>query len=411
MNIWNILSQSLESLSTNRLRSLLTMLGVVWGTASVVFLLGFGKGFVSVMRAEARSGSDGYVVFWPKRALSEVSGRKGARQLSFELKEVDVILNHCPSVRYVTPADHVYTLMKHENRLKMGGVFGVMPDAFHIYNLSLEQGRFVQPSDIDNMARVIVLGADLKEALFPGGMQAIGQHVKILGISFEVIGTLAKKGEQLITMQSEDDVKAYVPVTYALRYLGTRKIGEIDVQPGNPSVSKECISEVKAALAKELDFSPDDEEALEIFDLSSMILSLDIMALALAVFVTFVGVITLFVGAVGVMNIMLISVTERTREIGIRKALGAKRRQILMQFMAEALAITALSGIVGIVIGCAVSLGIAAMPRPKIFAAPEISVFTLAVSFLVMVGVGLFAGIAPALRAANMEPVESLRYE
>jgi putative ABC transport system permease protein len=213
-------------------------------------------------------------------------------------------------------------------------------------------------------------------------------------------------------MQGPDDEKAYIPITSALQYLpGSRNLGWIDVQPEDPHASKACIREIRTALAKELNFSPDDDEAIEVFDLTGMIATLDTMALIMAVFVTMIGVITLFVGAVGVMNIMLISVTERTREIGICKAIGAKRKQILAQFLAEAMTITVASGLIGILLGCAICLIFAVVPRPKILAAPEISLLTLSVSFLVMVLIGLIAGTLPALRAANMEPVESLRYE
>ncbi len=412
MNFRNIISQAFQSLASNRLRSALTMLGVIWGTASVVFLLGWGRGFVKVMEAEARGSGDGFVVFWAKRALSETAGRKGARQLSFELKDVDVIVDHCPSVRYVTPSMNVFALIKYQNKLKSGQIFGVNADAAHILNLPIEEGRFLQPDDIKYQRRVIVLGADLKEALFPPGFSAVGHQVNVRGLSLEVIGVLKKKGEMLIMMHGPDDEKAYVPITSMLQYVsGSRTINQIDIQPHDPSASKACAREVKQALAKELRFSPDDPEAVEIFDLAGLINSLDIMALILAAFVTLVGIITLFVGAVGVMNIMLISVTERTREIGIRKAIGAKRKHILTQFLAEALTITALSGIIGIAVGCAICIVFAAIPRPKILAAPEISVFTLGGSLLVMVLMGLFAGTAPAIRAAKMEPVESLRYE
>ena len=412
MMFLNVVSQSLHSLTSNRLRSGLTMVGVVWGTASVVFLLGWGRGFVKTMQAESRAAGDGYVVLWPKRARSETSGRKGARQLDFRLNEIDVIRDHCPSVRYVTAANDLWSLIKHESNLKGGHIHGVGLDAVNIYNLNVERGRFLQPDDLKNRRRVIVLGADLKEALFPFGYQSVGSRVKVRGVSFEVIGLLEKKGETLVESGGPDDEKAYIPITSFLQHLsGSRSITQIDVQPQNPYRSRECIEEVRAALAKELDFAFDDEEAIEFIDLAAIISSLDTMALIIAVFVTMVGVITLFVGGVGVMNIMLISVTERTREVGVRKAIGATRRHILAQFLGEALTITALSGIIGIVIGCAICLLFAAVPRPTILATPEISAFTITGSFLFMVLIGLLAGALPALRAASMDPVESLRYE
>ena len=409
----NIISQSLQSLTSNRLRSALTMLGVIWGTASVVFLLGWGRGFVEVMHTESRMTGDGFVMLWPKKALSETSGRKGSRWISFKLKEVDAILNHCPSVRYATPLNGMYgTLIKHGNRLKAGNVFGVNADALNIFNLDVERGRFLQPGDLEYARRVIVLGAELAETLFPPGYQVLGSRVKTRGVSFEVIGILKKKGETLIDWGGQDDEKAYIPITSYIRYLsGWKRVHQITVQPQDTRRSKDSVQEVRTTLAKELHFSPDDKEAIEVVDISSILNSLDTMALIAAAFNTIIGVITLFVGGVGVMNIMLISVTERTREVGIRKAIGAKRRHILAQFLAEAMTITMLSGIIGILLGCAICIGFAAIPRPKILAAPEISVFTIAASFTIMVLIGLFAGILPALRAANLEPVESLRYE
>jgi ABC-type antimicrobial peptide transport system permease subunit len=411
MNLAGIVSQSIQSLASNRLRSFLTMLGVVWGTASVVFLLGWGRGFVKVMEVEARSAGDGFIVMWPKRASSEVSGRKGERELKFEIENVDAILDHCPSVRYATAEDATYTFVKYGNRLKSGRVHGVSVDEQYISNLPIDRGRFVQPDDIKNARRVAVLGAAVKDTLFPEGYDPIGSKVKIQGVSFEVIGILVRKGDQLIDMGGPDDDKTYVPVTSFTRYLsGLRTVDEIKVQPWNPYQSKACLEEVRTALAHELDFSPEDEEAIETFDISNLILSLDVMSLIIAVFITTIGVITLFVGGVGVMNIMLISVTERTREIGIRKAIGATRRHIVMQFLGEALTITMLSGFIGVALGVAICVGFAALPRPKILAAPEVSFVTVAASFLVMVLVGLFAGTAPARRAARMQPVEALRH-
>ncbi len=413
MILRNILSESLQSLRSNRLRSVLTMFGVVWGTASVVFLLGWGRGFVEVMKTESRAVGDGFVMFWPKRARSEISGRRGARQLLFELENVDAVLAQCPSVRYATPVNGYHGLiLKAGNKLKAGHLLGVNSDARSMFNLSVRRGRFLHPDDIKERRRVVVLGADLAEGLFPPGYDVIGSRVNARGASFEVIGVLEKKGDTLVDWGGRDDDKAYIPITaYLEKISGWRHLNEIAVQPRDPSQSKACIEEVRAVLASKLDFSPDDKEALEIVDISSILTSLDTMALVAAVFVTIIGVITLFVGGVGVMNIMLISVTERTREIGVRKAIGAKRKHILLQFLAEAMTITVLSGLMGIMLGCAVSLAFAAIPRPKILAAPEISAATLAGSFAVMVLTGLLAGVLPARRAAGLEPVESLRYE
>ena len=410
MFLRNIIAQSLRSLTSNRLRSALTMLGIIWGTASVVFLLGWGKGFVAVMRAETASAGDGYIAISPRQAKSETSGHRGARPINFEMKEIDVILEHCPSVRYVTTGDQRHAVIKYGAVLKMGRVCGVTADASHIYNLDIERGRFLQPDDLKNSRRVIVLGSDFRDALFPADYQALGETVKVRGVPFKVIGLLERKGEQLVDMNGMADEKAYIPITSFMKSLsGSRNIEEIVVQPAVSQESMACTEEVRTALARELGFSPDDTEAIGVFDHAALINALNTMALAIGAFITMVGVITLLVGGVGVMNIMLISVTERTREIGIQKAIGAKRRQILVQFLAEALTITAVSGVIGIALGCGVSIAFAAVPRPKILAAPEISTVTMGVSFLIMIAVGLFAGTLPALRAARLDPVEALR--
>jgi putative ABC transport system permease protein len=389
------------------------MLGVVWGTASVVFLLGWGRGFVDIMHSESRTIGDGFIAVWPKKALSATSGRKGGRWLKFKLEHLDVIAKQCPSVEYLTPADGMYEVfLKHGNKLKSGNIFGVNLDAEHVFKLDIDRGRLLQRDDLETARRVIVLGAALREALFPPGVDPIGKKIKARGASFEVVGVLRKKGETMIDWGGPEDEKAYIPVTTLLqKFRGSKRIYDIMIQPKEPSRSSACVEEVRAVLAKELDFSIDDKEAVEFMDIAKILVSLDTMALITAAMVTIIGVITLFVGGVGVMNIMLISATERTREIGIRKALGAKRRHILVQFMAEALTITLLSGIIGVVVGCAICLVFAAVPRPTILGTPEISLFTMTVTFLAMVGIGMFAGVLPAYRAAGFDPVECLRYE
>jgi putative ABC transport system permease protein len=413
MILQNIFAECLENLGSNRLRSALTMLGIIWGTASVVFLLGWGRGFVNVMHTEARTVGDAFIIIWPKRARSEISGRKGARQLYFEMKHVDAVLAQCPSVRYATPVEEWGGLvMKSGNNLKPGNLVGVNPDAASILNLKIDRGRFLQPADVDHGRRVIVLAADLAQGLFPDESKALEGRVKVRGVTFEVIGVLERKGDTLVDWGGRDDDKAYIPVTAFHKDIsGWRYVGMIFVHPRDQAQSKACTEEVRAVLAKELDFSPDDKEALEIIDISGILTSLDTMALIAAIFVTTIGVITLLVGGVGVMNIMLISVTERTREIGIRKAIGAKRSHILLQFLGEALTITIASGLIGIVLGVALSLAFAAAPRPKLLAAPEISTITIIGSFTVMTLTGLLAGVLPARRAAGLEPAESLRYE
>jgi putative ABC transport system permease protein len=389
------------------------MLGVVWGTASVVFLLGWGRGFVEIMHSESRAIGDGFIFVWPKKALSSISGRRGARWLKFKLEHVDLLADQCPSVQYLTPADGLWDIfLKRGYNMKTGNVFGVNLDAEHIFKLNVERGRLLQRDDLETSRRVIVLGADLKEALFPPGVDAIGSKIKVRGMSFEVVGVLRKKGETMIDWGGPEDEKAYIPVTTFLQnFRGSKRIYNIMIQPKEPSQSSACIEEMRAVLAKELDFSLDDKEAIEFMDIVKMLVSMDMMALIAATSVTIIGVITLFVGGVGVMNIMLISATERTREIGIRKALGAKKRHILVQFMAETLAVTLLSGIIGILVGCTICLVFAAVPRPTILGTPEISGFTLTVTFLAMVVIGLFAGVLPAYRAAGLDPVECLRYE
>jgi putative ABC transport system permease protein len=252
----NILTESLQSLGSNRLRSALTMLGIIWGTASVVFLLGWGQGFVKVMKAEARAVGDGFIIIWPKQARSEISGRRGARQLHFELKDVDAVLAHCPSVRYVTPVEQRFGLvMKSGSNLKPGNLVGVNSDACNIFNLSINRGRFLQPPDIDEQRRVIVLAADLVEGLFPAGSEAVGRWVKVHGVTYEVIGVLKRKGDTLVDWGGRDDEKAYIPITSFQEHIsGHRYVGSVFLQPRNIPRSKDSIEEVRSFLAKKLKF-------------------------------------------------------------------------------------------------------------------------------------------------------------
>jgi putative ABC transport system permease protein len=293
-------------------------------------------------------------------------------------------------------------------------VNGEYPNTFNIRALTLAQGRFYNPEDQIQRARVAVIGSDTKDKLF-SGRNALGEHIRLDGISFEVVGVLSPK------MQAGDDNinrVVYVPFTTMSDIKDTHYLDAIWFNYETSDYDR-IEQSVRYTMAMQHKFNPADRRALYVFNLMEQIHQFEVITIGLKILLGFIGTLTLGIGGVGLMNIMLVSVTQRTREIGMEKALGARRRYIFLQFLAEALTITFIGGLLGIILAYVVALTVGRLTLYSAMAKHAeagdirlmINPVTLLVAVLILTAVGLISGMVPAIRASRLDPIEALRYE
>jgi putative ABC transport system permease protein len=405
--IRDLLEESYNAMRHNRRRTALTMLGMAWGIATVVMLLAYGDGFGrAITNIFAQFGTKLMIVV-PGRSSMQAGGQKAGVPLRLTLDDIDLLTTNIPQITHITPSCSKQATLQYDTRSYTMSVNGEYPNTLGIRALALAQGRFYNPEDEIQRARVAVIGSETKEKLF-SGLNAIGEHIRIDGISYEVIGVLAGK------MQAgDDDVNrvVYVPFTSVSDFKDTHYLETNDYERIEQSV--------RYVMASQHKFNPADRRALLIFNLMQQIHQFEVIALGLKILLAIIGTLTLGIGGVGLMNIMLVSVTQRTREIGVEKALGARRRHIFFQFLAEALAITFLGGVFGIILAYVVSFSAGRLTLYSAMAKNAeagdirlvINPVTLVVSILILTVVGLISGLVPAIRASRLDPIEALRYE
>ncbi len=387
------------------------MFGIIWGIASMIILVGMGKASQRLFYAEFQKIGKRMIYVWAGKASDEVSGVKGGRQIRFTIEDVDAIKDHCPEVELISPQVGIgFREVERGSEILSSETNGVNPDAQIIRNMTVEEGRFIGSDDIRLARRVCVLGANVKEKLF-GRQDAPGEFIRLSGIRFEVIGALEKKGDQLSRPSSLDDDQILIPYTTARDlFTGSRYFYLLYVQPRSLEREKTAREQIRQTLAVRHDFEPADTDALHFFGTTDMIARVKGVTIGLQIFLGVASVITLLIGGVGVMNIMFVSINERVREIGIIKAVGARNRQVFLQFLIESLFVTFLAGFTGVVLGCSICLLLGMLKLPRLVAAPEIDPAIVELALCTMTLVGVLSGILPALRAARLQIVEALRF-
>jgi len=410
----DLLQEAYTAMRHNRRRTALTMLGMAWGIATVVMLLAYGDGFGQACANIFANFGTKLVIVVPGKTSMQAGGQKSGAEIRFTQEDVDALATNLPQITHITPSVDKQANVQYENRVFTFPVSGNNPDVYDIRSLKLGLGRFYNMEDQVQRGRVAVLGSEAKEKLF-SGRSALGEHIRLDGISFEVVGVLAAKMQE-----GNDDINrvVYVPFSTMSDLKSTHYLDTIWFNYQTPEYEK-IEPAVRSILAGQHKFNESDREAVRVFNLMNQLHQFEIITLGLKILMGFIGTLTLGIGGVGLMNIMLVSVTQRTREIGVQKALGARRRYILMQFLAEALTITFIGGVLGVVLAYVVALSVGRLTLYSAFAkngeAGDIRLIiqpgTLIASTLILGAVGLISGMIPAFRASRLDPIESLRHE
>ncbi len=387
MNILDSIFVAWGAISTNKLRSLLTMLGVIIGVAAVIALVAVGSGATAQVTSQIQSLGSNMITIFPTQGHRLV------------LADGPEILRRVPTIIRAVPSVTGSVTLKWQTEVVDTNLDGTTADYPVVRNHELAQGRFITEQDVASLARVAVVGQTVVENLF-GGRPPVGQTITINGQPHRVIGVMAKKGA---TMGQDPDDVVLIPVSTAQRLLQRTNVNNYYLQVQDEQSASLAVAHLQAVFQQKFG----RENAIRVFSQDQVLSTMNTMTRTLTMMLGAVAGISLVVGGIGIMNIMLVSVRERTREIGIRKAVGARRQDILVQFLVEALLLSVAGGAIGIIMGRLGALMISSMAGWTTI----VSVEAVAIAFAFSFAVGLFFGVYPAVKAAALDPIECLRYE
>jgi len=419
MTVSGVLGEAAGALRFNRQRSLLTMASLAWGVACFVILYSYGEGFGYALRTSFQAIGQDLVLMFGGQTSSQAGGERSGRAIKLELTDSELIRDNVPLVSAVSAEVMMnQSTVVHGYRQQTMSVRAVEVSYGRIRNMTMSSGRWISPEDYQNKERVAILGAKAAEKLF-GESPPDGETITINGLQFQIIGELQTK-MQISNYNTRDNECVFIPLSTAALLRDIKYPDDIVWMPANPLFRQRAVKDVRAILGRVHKFSPTDERAIQMIIFNEFMRIIDVMSTALQVLLGLIGALTLAIGGIGLANIMLVSVTQRTREIGVLKSIGATRGTILIQFLAEAMAIVTFGGLAGVLIGWGVTAGIQTLPLlGPIFKDTSgagdihlhISRFAVISSTVVLEVIGLVAGLLPAIRASRLDPIEALRYE
>ena len=419
MTVLEILRQAFATFRAHKMRTFLTMFGIVWGIASVILLVGLGLGFSVDQKKHLETLGKDLVIVWGGRTSSQVGGRAAGREIQLNVDDAHLIQNECYLVKNVSPELRRSIPEVSQFNSASRGMVGMWPSYQDFRSLLLAEGRLITDDDEREGRRVLVLGSKAYRQLFPG-QPAVGAAVLVKSVPYTVVGVLQEKKQNSNYSGPDNDYlfapysavsRDFPPPTKPGAGITRGWLDDIVFEVGDPEDHEAAVLQVRRALARVHHFDAIDKDAVFIWDTMNGAKMLEKIFGVVTIFFGCVAVVTLCLGGIGVMNIMLVSVTERTREIGTRKAIGATRRDIVRQFFAESAILTVVSGLLGLSFGIGTCIAMGALPLPDFVPHPIISPISVVVSILTLSLITVTAGVYPAQRAAEMTPVESLRYE
>ncbi|HEX7119764.1 MAG TPA: ABC transporter permease [Longimicrobiales bacterium] len=408
MRLLNLVRQFLDDLRAQRLRTALTVLGITWGTVAVVVLLAFGSGLEEQMKTQARGMGDGIVIVFGGRTTKAFRGFGEGRPIRLRESDVGLLAREIPEIRAISPEYGRWEPARLGTAVTNVYVTGIAPVYGEMRNVIPEPGgRFIDRLDVDHRRRVAVLGDEVKRTLF-GDADAVGKEFFIGDTPFLVVGVMQKK-RQGSSYQTRDQNRVFIPASTHAALFGARTLSNIVYKPTTPALAPAVRERVYEVLGRRYTFDPTDHDAVAIWDTTEMMKMFDYIFLGFNLFLAIVGSFTLTVGGIGVANIMYIVVRERTREIGIKRSIGAKRRDILFQFLFEASLVVAAGAVLGFLVSFALVELIGMLPIQEFVGRATISPLVITVTLSLLGVIAALAGLFPARRAANLDVVECLR--
>jgi len=417
MNFTEILRQTFAMFRAHKMRMFLTMFGIVWGISSVILLVGLGRGFSADNQRRMKTLGKDLVIVWGGRTSAQAGGLAAGREIRLVIDDARMIRSECYLVKTVSPELRRGVPEVSQFNSATRDVVGMWPSYQDFRSLTVAEGRPVSDEDESEARRVVVLGDAARKQLF-SGQPAVGASILIQRVPYTVIGVLQEK-KQNSNYSGPDNDYLYAPYSAVARdFPPPDKPGivrgyldDIVFQVGSSEQHEAAVEQVRQTLGRLHHFDPVDKDALFVWDTMDGAKLVENIFNVVTIFFACVAIITLCLGGIGVMNIMLVSVTERTREIGMRKAIGATRRDILRQFFAESAILTAASGALGLTFGVGLCVALNTIPLPDFVPHPIISAISILASVLTLSVITVTAGVYPAQRAAEMQPVEALHYE
>jgi len=404
MNIGESVIVALEGIAANKMRAALTMLGVIIGVGAVITMLALAQGArENMMNRIQQMGTNVLMVMSGRMQRGGVRGGFGSSQ-RLTLEDADAIKKECPSIDAVAPEVGGNAQVKYKNQNTNTSITGTTPSYLGIRNVQVQEGRFFTDGEVSSLKRVAMIGQTTATTLF-GTTSPVGKDIRIRGIQFQIVGLLAVKGAQGFGDQDDTIV---IPVTTAMRRVfGVQNIRTISAQAKSMKIMDQASNEIADLLRKRHNIVAGSDEDFMVRNQAEFMQMANQAAGIFALLLGGIASVSLLVGGIGIMNIMLVSVTERTREIGIRMAMGARRRDIQLQFLVEALVLSLLGGAVGILLGFIGAWGLSHLPNATV----AVSLSSVLMSFGFAAFVGIFFGYYPALQASRLNPIDALRYE